>query len=185
MEYQRLPLQPDEIDRLAQGLSRLDTGRQPFPIFKEMTRIMTVPVVELVSFKQDKHRPLEVLLTRRDEHDIFWPNMLHIPGTVILATDTKGDREDPFAEGMYDGPLLRLLAHEMEYRELIGRPEFVGNVHRETARGSEAVVVFAAELAHTSSNDAMYPIDDLPNDIIDVHYPLITSTAKRFRQIRS
>lgn len=172
MHCERNPLNEEEILQLTGLLSRLEPGRQPFPIFKELTRITTVPVIELVSFIEDGEDELGVLLTRRDDTDMFWPNQLHVPGTIILATDEK--------EG-YDSSLKRLRDSEMQQYDLRTEPEFVTNVHRQTARGSEAVVVYAASLYNDIPRDEIYPVNNLPLDVIDVHVPLIEFTVDHFR----
>lgn len=139
-------LTPDErAIRAAAYLGGLEKGRQPEVLFKELVRLMVISTVELVPLRRNPARGnTEVLLGQRSATESYWPRMWHIPGVVVLASDTVEHRHD------FDGSVGRILDNELQ-----GRLKVVGEVsilevqrRRMEERGDEVTVVHWAEVSN-------------------------------------
>lgn len=132
---------PEELATLAaECLARLEPGRQPLPLFAQLGRLTVLSTVEIIPLRA-KSAGLEVLLAQRPEADLWWPNQWHLPGAVLLPTDSGAGLGD------YDAIADRILGSE--FRNTVTR---TGNVHvfdakcRSGARGSEQTVFGWAEV---------------------------------------
>lgn len=149
-------------------LSRLPPGRQPLPIFTQIARIRRLPSTELVVFEPDKSRP-RVLLTRRKPDDPFWPNSWHIPGVVH-------DAADPGLDDVLD----RLVRAEFEGLETTP-PALFKRYFRTTERGPEDITAYLARAIGEPAVGQYFKVDELPEDIIKAHPPLIYEASEALR----
>jgi hypothetical protein len=162
---------PEEIENAASILSRLTPGFLPKPLFLEVTRLTTTPIVELVPLR-DRNGATEVLLTRRDQDDPNWPNMLHTPGTVVLATDDEGD---------FTSALERIISKELGGTQ-VGEPSYVGSILHRVNRGMEAAQIYLAPVSGEPMVGQFYPVTDLPEDVVDTQLEFIHSAAQLFEE---
>lgn len=171
---ERQPLSNDEVVLLESLLSRVEPGWLDFRLFKQMARINRLSIVDLVSFYVPSDEEMKVFLTRRPHDDHFWPNMLDIPGTVVLATD----------ENTFDAPLTRLLSKEMGNPEIKGEFIYVRSQMQNGERGTETATSFAIELASVPTVGELYSLKKLPD--LSLHQmSLITSAANRFKEVKN
>lgn len=126
---------PEELAEAAASiLERLEPGRQPLPLFKQLARIMVISTVEVAPFRSNDNE-VEVLLGKRSDEDPWRPGAWHVPGAVLLPTDTEVDMHD------YASPTDRIF--ESEFEETVKRTGDVSvfDVQRRTGlRGSEQTV---------------------------------------------
>jgi hypothetical protein len=149
----------DEIYQLTELLKKLEPGFQPYPVFEQIARIITLPVYELVPLRESKDGELEILLLNRGPDDPYWPNMLHTPGTVMRASDVQGGGENQTSH-------QRIVNDELQGTQL-GSSHFVCNVLHESKRGTEQAQVFWAEVIGEPKVGNFYPVSDLPEILID------------------
>lgn len=64
---------PEEVEVAAELLSKVQPGYLPFPIFKEISRLVVRSSIELVPFRT-RNGKTEVFLTQRPQDDHYWPN---------------------------------------------------------------------------------------------------------------
>ncbi len=68
-------------------LEQLEPGFLPLEIFNQIARLVRLPMVDVIPTKFE-HDALHIGLVKRDKDDLWWPNMWHLPGTVLRSTDT-------------------------------------------------------------------------------------------------
>lgn len=125
----------DELAILAADcLERLDPGRQSFPLFRQLARLVVTSTVEIVPLVIRGYT-VEVLLAKRSHDDAWWPDMWHLPGTVLLPTDGTSGVHD------YDTPVERLIKEEFGSTIIkVGSVNVFDVQRRQTPRGSEQTV---------------------------------------------
>ena len=163
-------LTDQQIQEAAELLGRLEPGYLPEPVFFELSRLMVVPVVELVPLRM-RGDSAEVLLLDRGDDDPYWPGTVHVPGTVFMATDSPGNLEDA---------LTRLIEGELEGVATMGRPQFVKTIFHRTRRGKQLANVHFVELADEPELGKFYPADDLPDNTMDHHLNFIGDAVEAY-----
>ena len=159
-----------QIQQVTALLRELEPGYLPEPIFFELSRLMVVPVVELVPLRIN-NQGTEVLLLDRGDDDPYWPGTVHVPGTVFMATDTTGNLKDA---------LQRLLEGELKGVRINGGPQFVRAVFHQTRRGKQLANVHFVELAEKPEVGAFYSVDELPENTMDHQVGFIKDAARVF-----
>ncbi len=136
-------------------LKRIKPGFLPEPLFNEMQRINHCVAVELLFIKNGK-----ILLEKRPPNDRFWPNMYHIPGTMV-----KGNED-------VEQALRRLLYQNLEEYE--GNLEVTVNrcYDWNTKRGRIFHILFTV-YGEVSPRGKLFSMKKLPLNIIDYHKTLI------------
>jgi hypothetical protein len=160
----------DEIKKAAETLNKLTPGFLPKDIFLQVTRLCVTPIIEVVPLRKKGHSA-EVLLFRRPENDPIWPNKLHTPGTVMLASDEKGSLKSPFA---------RIIEGEMKGVIVYKEPVFVEYTFHQVARGSELALVHLIEVVDNNGLGEFYNVESLPDTIVDTQIEFIQHAAKYF-----
>lgn len=108
---------------------------------------------------------IEVLLLARSNNDVFWHGGLHIPGCVVRPDDTFDDVKN------------RLINEELQgikVRDLY----FLLVEIRKSKRGNEQAQVFMLEVEGDAPVGKFYPINALPNNIVEGQERLINLAAK-------
>ncbi|MDO8503117.1 MAG: hypothetical protein Q7S60_00320 [bacterium] len=163
----------DEIKQTALVLKKLKPGHLPFPIFKEVTRLVTTPIVEVVPLHVGEDGTLQVLLTQRNADDPFWANQFHVPGTVVLATDQKG---------VFDDAFKRIFSGELGNITVTREPVKFTEAHRETARGSEVAFLYWALVEGKPPERGKYfDVEDLPTELVPFAADAIKDAVKAFK----
>ncbi|MEO6760810.1 MAG: hypothetical protein ABI220_00320 [Candidatus Saccharimonadales bacterium] len=167
-------LSGEQIAKVAAALGQLEPGFLPYPIFEQVARLVTLPVVEFIPLRKVGDA-VEVLLIQRPADDPFWPGLLHTPGTIIRATDLhrpESDNEQAFN---------RILHDELKDTE-ISQPHYVGSLFHKSKRGTEQAQLYWAEVTGEPLVGEFYPIDSLPSGLIDSQITFIRTAALNFRQ---
>ena len=157
MKYKE-SLDQDQINDIVKGLENLKPGFLPFPIFKEICRLIVTSIVEIIPLRENKKTgSIEILLTKREKNDIFWPDLFHIPGVVLLPTDRIGNLKDAFS---------RILHGELKGAKSVLEPVFIKYLFRKSKRGTELCLLHWVELVSKGQVGRWFDIDKLPCNII-------------------
>lgn len=160
-------------DAVAAELSRLKPGYLPKPIFLEVTRLVVMPIVEVVPLRRHADK-VEILLTQRAADDPFWPRQWHVPGTVVRATDAPGSFADP---------LQRVLQQELKGVATAG-PEFVKTVFHHSGRGMEMSQIFWVEVTGEPNVGEFYDADNLPPTVVTSQLDFIPDAVAHFKKTK-
>ena len=166
-----------DIAMTAQLLSQLEPGFLPYPIFEEISRIVALPILELVPLRLSDSGDVEVLLLDRGPDDEWWPKLLHTPGVVMRADDIGTDTYD--SRVAYE----RLVRGEMADTQL-SEPHFVGNVLQRSKRGTEAAQVYWAEVMGEPKVGKFYPFAQLPDGLIAAQHHFIPLAVDEFKKAK-
>lgn len=142
------------MDETINILSKLEPGRLPFDVFHQIARVVVIPSVALVPYCVE-NGSISVLLTRRSESDPYYPLMLHPPGVVLLPTDLT-----------INDALQRLMMTELHDVGFVGEPIFIDYFFDDIVRGKELTLVFAVQIALRPSDEFMFRIDGLPENLL-------------------
>ncbi len=164
----------EEIATVATTLSKLQPGFLPLPIFLEVARLVTLPIVEIVPLRISGGK-LQVLLIARDKDDPYYPDALHTPGTVIRATDE---------DGSYASAFTRILSDELGGVEIAGEPRYVESILHTEKRGQSSAVVFYVEVIGEPQEGTFYDVAQLPETIVDSQIDFIQAAAQKFSETR-
>ncbi len=173
-----MSINDNEIKQIATALAKLRPGFLPYPIFEQIARIVALPVVEFIPLRLGQHGQIEVLLIKRSDKDPLFAGLMHTPGTVVRADDeTKGETHAHTA-------FERLLREELA-GVTVSAPEYVGSIFHTSKRGTEQAQLFWVEvLDENPTIGEFWPVDSLPDNIIDSQRSFIIKTAEHFAQTR-
>jgi hypothetical protein len=130
-----------------------------------------MPIVEIVPLRISADGKVEVLLLQREADDPIWPGQLHVPGTVIRATD---------APGSFDNPLQRVLTKELPGTKT-SEPAFVESILHYSGRGMEASQVYWVEIQNEPAEGVFYVTEDLPETIVQSQLDFIPDAIAHFK----
>lgn len=165
---------PTEKEALlaAEILSRFPVGRLPLSIYTEMARLNALTAYEHVTFREDDEGGLQVLLSQRGPNDPWWPNEWHSPGVMVTSTDSS-----------FEDVHQRLVETELGENMNASDPCCVTSLPLDTARGKEIAYI---SWSFVSDGEPMkgqfFDIDNLPNDLIGHHYPILEAAIGDFNK---
>lgn len=167
-----LDLSDEQVARLAVALEQLEPGFLPRPIFDQIARLITLPVVEFVPLRRGSEGVVEVLLLKRPDDDPFWPGLLHTPGTIVRATDLRPEADNEQA--------FNRIAHDELKDTKISRPHFVGSMLHKSKRGTEQAGLYWVKVTSDPQIGEFYLVDNLPPGLIDSQVVFIRAAARDF-----
>lgn len=148
---------------LAIELSTLKPGKLSLEIFNQIARLTVTPVLEIVPLFVDSNGRIKVFLLHRGSDDQNWENMYHVPGTIILASDTPGS---------YNDALSRIIkANLVQYEP--SKPVFVTNKLCKVSRGMETAHIYLVQLSKKPEENSLFDQGELPNNLIEGHRDFI------------
>lgn len=158
---ERIPT-PSEI---ASAEQTYQPGKIPEDVWFEHMRLHAVATIETTPYRiVDGH--IQVFMVRRPPTDKYYPNMLHVPGTMCNGNDTS--LEDAYER-----------VREKEFPELIiDKPKFIFNLFRKTPRGSEYAAVYATRVLSGGNEENWFNTDNLPEETIPQHKTMIREALK-------
>ncbi len=162
----------DEIEKLVSLLSKLEPGFVPYPIFVEISRIVALPILEVIPLRLNNNA-VEVLLLEREETDAIWAGILHTPGTVIRATDKPKHKGDNW-------PALQRIFDDELKNSKISHPYYVGSIFHESKRGAEQAQLYWVEVLGEPMVGSFYKVDDLPPITMTSQIDFIRQAANSF-----
>ncbi len=164
----------EEEKELVRLLKIVEPGFLSYPIFKEMARINVMSIIEFVPLRI-KNRSIELLLIQRSEHDDFWPNEFHTPGTVVRSTDIDNLPHSGFE---------RIIEDELGGIK-ISSPHFVGNLTHRGKRGIEQAQVYFVEVLEDPKIGDFFRIDNLPENLMEQQQKFIDQSIKSFKKFKN
>ncbi len=166
-------IETSEIDTVVKILKKLEPGLLPFELFHQIARLYVTPIIEIVPLKKTKSGEVTTILLQREKDDPVWPGMMHTPGTVVRASDTEGTFADAFN---------RILVNELCDLKIIHKPKLVGYEFHQVGRGRELALIFFVEYLKLSKCGKEFPIDALPDNIIDTQLEFIQKAVNLFEK---
>lgn len=160
----------EEIQTLVTLLAKLKPGYLPTDIFYAVLRLVVTPTYLAVPLYDDGEK-LQVQLIERDVNDPHWAGLLHLPGTVVLATDeTIEDTHD------------RLIKGEISDSKINGDPIYAGYVFDTIPRGREVSIINYVMLEEEPKNGNLYDVDNLPDNIIPTEIKRVVMAVEHYRK---
>lgn len=165
----RMGLTIQETKKLTSLLERV-TYPLPPELFYFIAGAFPMVAVETVAWRLPRSRGgIEVLLSRRPPLDPFWPNLWHVPGTIVR-------NHEEFTAG------FRRIEHEIG-AAFSGTPQFVRAINfSRTKRGHVISLVFTGQLKNAPSAGTFFPTRDLPRDFIPEQKEIIAAVAQFVRR---
>lgn len=160
----------EEQKQLLRLLGQLEPGYQPLEVFLELARIVALPILELVPVRRSDKGVIEVLLLKRETHDSHWPGELHVPGTVIRATDAD--------KGM-DTAFQRIYTDELRSTQL-GDLVYVGTVLHKSRRGTEYAAIYWCEVVGEPAAGQFFPASELPYNLMESQRKIIAKAVHSY-----
>lgn len=157
-------------EKLVELLSQLEPGFLPYPVFKQLARILVMPIIEFVPVRKDKNGDVEVLLIQRSADDDIWPNEWHTPGTVVRATDLDND---------VFGAFKRILHEEMGDIK-VSAPYYVGSRFYMGKRGAEMSQIYWIEVKNEPKEGKFFNINNLPKDTMHQQLNFIKEACENY-----
>lgn len=148
---------PKEINQTVELLKKLKPGLLPYPIFVQLARLTVLSTVEITAFVETRGKPLQVFLTKRSKDDEFWPNLWHIPGTILRPTDKTHS---------YETAINRLLKNEFGTSHFKHLPTYITHILRKENRGTAHSIMFWALLKKCPKKGELFNVDALPKNIV-------------------
>jgi hypothetical protein len=160
----------EEVRDVVHGLSKIEPGVLPFDIFHAVTRVVATPIVELVPLRRNHDGKPEILLLRREADDPVWPNQLHVPGTVVRASDEEGSFKDAFGRISKELGGIALEA-----------PTLVKNIIHHSGRGMEVSQIYWTDVSGLEqAQGEFFPADNLPEEIVQSQLDFIPEAVAHF-----
>lgn len=130
---------------------------------------MVLVTIEMVPLRRTTNGEVEVLLVQREADDPYWPNMYHVPGTVLRASDAAGSYEDAFK---------RILQGELQGTATSGQPQHLKDLFHQVKRGRELALVHYIAISDEPVVGTFYPVSALPDTIVDHQIAFIQEAAQ-------
>lgn len=159
-----------EVSHSIALLAALEPGKLPLGIFNEVSRLTVTPVVEVVPFYKDSDGSLKVVLFQRAADDKLWSGMYHIPGTIVLATDTFGSFDDAIKR-VLDGKLLNCW---------LTTPIFVESQLCQVQRGMEVALIYMTQLGSMPENGQLFNVRGLPSNMVEGQADFVQVAFNKF-----
>jgi hypothetical protein len=159
-----------EIEQAVAIIKKLQKGNLPQDIFVAIAEKTVTPIVEIVPVRRNAEGKTEVLLTRRPDNDPIWPGMLHVPGTVVRASDGDLHNSEAF---------VRITQGELAGTPM-GKPVLAYSLLHASERGMEQSQVYWAEVTGQPLSGKFYPADDLPSEVVPSQLDFIPSAVHNY-----
>ncbi|MEI6481296.1 MAG: hypothetical protein WCO19_03260 [Candidatus Saccharibacteria bacterium] len=160
----------DEETRAIDYLASLEPGLLSLELFTQICRLSVMVTAEIAIFKKMSDKKIGVLLELRPSDDLWWPHQPHLPGSVVLPSDTIHGIHD-FSDALersLSGLHNNLISHNLTLA-----PQYAYSELHRTARGTEHTGLFYTIVEETLADEGFFSIDSLPDFIIDYHSRVI------------
>ena len=169
MIYKSMNLNVNQISKIKKLLSNQSPGYLPYQLFIEFSKFIVVPIIEVVPLCKNIDGEIKVLLLKRPSDDLFWPNKLHTPGTIVRVDDLS--LNDAFDR----------IKNEIG-TTTTNPPAFFQNCYRVSERSKEMAMCYWIELnEHEKTNGEWYKSNDLPPDIVSNQITLIQKAMEFYK----
>ena len=165
-------LNKNNVEFIKSGLSKYRNKLLPLPIFLEIYKIVVLTTVEIVPLIKNGDS-IKVLLTKRGANDPTWPNLYHIPGTVLRSSDKIGSFADAYK---------RILINELKNIKTLNIPTLIEPILRDLGRGKEVTLLHWTLIKNKPSVGRLFDINNLPKNIIRPQIKYIKLAVKHFEE---
>lgn len=172
----KFPLTDTEIKDIVTKLKKLKPGFLPLELFNQFSHLKVTITIEVVPLCLDPNGNIMVVLFNRGSDDLWWPNEFHTPGACLLPNDISKSQW-----GLPTLAFTRLKNTELKGIKLIGKPIFINNHNRQTRRGPESVHVYIQEVNYKSAKSHLFPVDNLPDNMMDHQIDMIKKCVQFFK----
>jgi hypothetical protein len=158
-------------EEIAEAERRFVPGKVPIEIWYEHMRLNGSVTIELNLYRvvDDK---IQFYMTRRPETDPFYPNQLHMPGTMLTGADTSAE-----------DAIRRIKNKEVPWL-IMDEPKNISAYIRKTPRGTEGVFMFTAQVYSGGSPDKWFDAENLPEDTVENHKHMAKISLEAIRKAR-
>jgi len=177
----KFPLTDTEIKDIAEKLKKLEPGFLPFDLFYQFNRLKVTITIEVVPLCLNPDGDVMVVLFNRGPNDPWWPNLYHTPGSCLSDEDISIEDE----WGLPTKTFFRLKNTEFGDIKLIDQPQFINNLSHQTKRGPESVHVYIQEVNYESAKNHLFPVANLPENMMDHQINMIKKCASIFKSQKS
>lgn len=167
----RTQLSSAESRLLLELLDKCVPGALSPEVFNALGRLVVYPAIELIPLRKNQFGDVEVLLISREASDPVWPSMLHMPGTVLRATDSS-----------IEGAFKRLVRDELNGLK-VSVLEFNGVHLNRNLRGNGLQMEYLVHIEGVPENAAYYSIDSLPTNFIQEQVESLNRGVERYRRV--
>jgi hypothetical protein len=128
-------------------LEQVSPGFQPPELFGEFCRLTVLGTVEVIGVRSNQKNETEALITQRAADEKYWPLLVHVAGSTVLATDPVANYHD------FSGVVNRILTNPKELNnsvDVVNNTLHLLEVRRSDGdRGHEMSPIFWAEVGLT------------------------------------
>lgn len=160
-----------DSSQLTEALSTLEPGKLPLGVFNQVARLTVTPVVEIVPFFKNSEGEYEVLLLQRGADDALWANQYHVPGTIVLATDTPGS---------FSSAIDRIVTTKLGGYSP-GQTFFVDIQLCHVSRGMEVAIIFSVEITTYPGDSVLFDPRALPENMIEGQAEFIRAALRNYQ----
>lgn len=163
-----MKLTPQQVTTATSALEQLEPGFLPLEIFNQVARLVRLPMVDLIPVKVENNT-LQIGLVKRSSNDLWWPNMWHLPGTVLRSTDT------------IESAIERLKTEEL-LLESSDEPTFQGFSVQNSKRGAEIVLIYSVVNCVFDQQSQMkwFAVDNLPKSFVESEKSVVEKVMQGF-----
>ena len=161
-----------EINTVIKILKKIEPGFLPFDLFRQFARLYVTPIIEIVPLKKDRNEKITTILLPREKDDPDWPGMMHTPGTVLRASDKKGNLTNAFT---------RIIKDELHNLKIVHGPELVDYEFHQTKRGREFALIFFVEYSGSPKTGQEIIVDQLPRNTVKTQIKFIKKATEVFK----
>lgn len=149
-------------------------------VFSAVAEKFVLTAVEGVILR-GKAENLEIFLTQRPPDDLYWPNMWHIPGTIVRLSDIDPENKSTEYEVMYKKTFQRLEEKEI-VSKFSARPKLLGTRAYMAERGAANSLVFLCAVKGEPKSGKFFPVYNLPDNFISAQQSLVDLAVENYEQ---
>ncbi len=166
-------LKPEEIKQCSGLLKQFEPGFLPLEIFNQIARLVCLPTVDVIPVKFEQS-DLYIGLVKRESTDLWWPNMWHLPGTILRSTDSIAQAIKRITDNE-----IKVASHST--------PIFHNFLNHQTVRGAEVVLVHSIANCQLGSDSQLtwFPVNDLPKNFIESELEVVEILKKIYIKLNN
>lgn len=112
-------------------------------------------------------------MLQRPKNDLWWPNLWHVPGSVLLPTDTPGT---------YNNALGRIVGGELGSIDLKMGPTHFRDDFRHEKRGPMNAIQHWSILKNVPVVGRLFPTNQLPEKMVPEHIDTVALAEEAYRK---
>lgn len=158
------------IAMLIEGIDIENLDHHLFNVIAARFKLVSIQAVVL---RQQEGR-MQVLLTKRPKNDEHWPEMYHVPGTIVRSSDELSLNFSSIPAPSIRARLSDELGMEIYKSELLFTCPFVG------ARGKEISFVYLVRVGEQEGLGEFFDVNKLPETFIQEQWHFLDQAVNHF-----